>query len=311
MIDGHARPGNVGGLIALHVPQVVPDRIVIVSGTTSKTSDSIEGALRRALGMPVLPVNLPADFHNSHYVATMSTGRKAFVKVFDDVCYWRRTIAAVAPAQVLRTPRLLDHGELGHDRWWISYEWVEMEPFTPTAENLRQIGRMLGRLHAGTHGATEGFARHDLDAEITERAAALAKLDADAADRVRALSARWTPTASPDDIGLIHGDFHWRNVGMADGAPVLFDLENMQAAQPIVDFGKLVDLDGLADDTQREAFFQGYERHAAPVWPWPEAMRVVRLWTTVGVLVYSLTLGFNNFAAHGRRRLAELEALDA
>ncbi|SMC99184.1 hypothetical protein [Kibdelosporangium aridum] len=49
-----------------------------------------------------------------------------------------------------------------------------------------------------------------------------------------------------------------------------FDVENMQAAQPILDFGKLVDLDDLADAGQWEAFFQGYEQQAAPVWPWPK-----------------------------------------
>lgn len=275
-------------------------------------SGSIESVLQRALGISVVPVNAPADFRNVHYVATMSSGGKAFVKVFDDLSYWRRAIAAASTAaEVLRTPRLLDCGDLGPDRWWASYEWIDMEPFTPTTENLRQIGRMLGRLHVGTRGATEGFARHDLDAEIADRAAALAKLDAGAADRVRALYARWAPAVLPGDVGLIHGDFHWRNVGMADGVPLLFDLENVQAAQPIVDFGKLVDLDGLVDDAQREAFFQGYEQHAAPVWPWPETMRVVRLWTTVGVLVYSLGLGLNDFAAHGRRRLAELEAIES
>lgn len=74
-----------------------------------------------------------------------------------------------------------------------------------------------------------------------------------------------------------------------------------------MDFGKLVDLDGLRDEQSRTAFFRGYEREAAAVWPWDEAMRVVRLWTTCGVLCYSLTRGLADFAAHGYRRLAEFE----
>lgn len=82
----------------------------------------------------------------------------------------------------------------------------------------------------------------------------------------------------------------------------------MRAAAPLVDFGKLVDLGGLADDAHRAAFFRGYERYAAPVWPWPAALRAVRLWATAGVLVYSLALGLREFAQHGYRRLAELEA---
>ena len=86
-------------------------------------------------------------------------------------------------------------------------------------------------------------------------------------------------------------------------------IKNMRAGQPIVDFGKLVDLDGLADTAQRDAFFGGYERLAAPVWPWHESMRAVRLWTTAGVLVYSLAMGLDEFAAQGYRRLAELESI--
>lgn len=260
--------------------------------------------------MPVVPVNAPGDFHNVHYAATTSAGSRAFVKVFDDLGYWRRAIAAAATVEpLLRTPRLLDHGDLGPDRWWISYEWLDLEPFTPTTDHLRQIGAMLGRFHAGTRDVTEGFAQRDVDAELAERAGHLATIDEDAADRVRALHARWAPTELPGGIGLIHGDFHWRNVGVVDGTPVLFDLENVRVAQPILDFGKLVDLEGLADDVQRGAFFRGYEQHAVPVWPWPEAMRAVRLHTTAGVLVYSLAMGLTEFAAHGYRRLAELEAI--
>lgn len=268
----------------------------------------IETALRRALGRPVTSLNTSGAFHNVHFATTTSTGSTMFVKVFHEADYWGRAIAAAdAAAPLLRTPRLLDYGELGPDRWWISYEWIEMAPFTPTADHLRQVGAMVGRLHAGTRGAADGFAEFDLDGEIAERAGRLAKIDAYAADRVRAVHARWGPTELAGECALIHGDFHWRNVGVVDGAPILFDLENVRAAPPIMDFGKLVDLSGLLGDA--EAFFAGYEKHAAPVWPWPEAMRAVRLYVTTGVLTYSLAMGIDRFAAHGYRRLAELEAM--
>lgn len=270
---------------------------------------SIDGALRRTLGVAIVPLNAPGKLHNIHFRATTSAGSATFVKVFNDRDYWHRAIAAAVKAEpLLRTPRLLDYGELGPGHWWARYEWLDIEPFAPTTDHLEQLGAMLGQLHASTRGSVAGLTEHDLDAEIAERAGHLTALDADTADRVRALHARWGPTELPGDIGLIHGDFHWRNVGLVDGAPVLFDLESMRAAQPIVDFGKLVDLDGLTDNTQRKAFFQGYERHAAPVWPWGEAMRAVRLWTTCGVLVYSLAMGLDGFAAHGRQRLDELES---
>jgi hypothetical protein len=59
----------------------------------------------------------------------------------------------------------------------------------------------------------------------------------------------------------------------------------------------------------RDAFFGGYEGHAAPVWPWHEAMRAVRSLDYRRVLVYSLAMGLDEFAAHGYRRLAELESI--
>ena len=62
---------------------------------------------------------------------------------------------------------------------------------------------------------------------------------------------------------------------------MLLDLENMRVAAPLLDFGKLVDLGGLADSAHRAAFFRGYERYSAPAWPWPAALRAVRLWTVV------------------------------
>jgi hypothetical protein len=280
-----------------------------VAAVESAQAEPVDCALQRVIGMRVVPLGAPRDFHNIHFRASTAAGTAVFVKVFDDQGYWRRARAAAAMETLLRTPRLLDQGELGIDRWWISYEWVELRPFVPTAEHLCQVGAMLGRFHASTCGLTAGFGEHDLDAEIADHARRLADLDACAADRVRALHTRWRPTELLDDVGLIHGDFHWRNVALAGGEPMLFDLENMRAAAPLLDFGKLVDLDGLASDADRAAFFRGYERYAPPpVWPWPAALRSVRLWTTAGVLVYSLALGLREFARHGYRRLAELEA---
>jgi hypothetical protein len=271
--------------------------------------EPIVTVLRRTLGGRVEPVGAAREFHNVHFRMTTAAGASMFVKVFEDQGYWNRAKAAAAVEELLRTPRLLDRGELGPGRWWISYEWVDLTPFVVTPDHLRQVGTMLGRLHASTLGAVTGFGEHDLDAEIAERARHLDDLDPDAANRVRALHAQWGPTELPGAVGLIHGDFHWRNVALADGEPILFDLENMRAGAPLIDFGKLIDLDGLAGNVQRDAFFRGYELHADPVWPWPEAMRAVRLWTTTGVLVYSLAMGLREFAAHGYRRLAELETI--
>lgn len=272
--------------------------------------DNLAVDLSRALGVRVTLLGDGSEFHNVHFRATTSAGTRLFVKVLDDAAYWRRAIAAASAVAPLMagTPQLLEHGELGAGRWWLAYEWLaDLAPFEPTPRTLKQVGALLGRLHAATRGATQGFTCHDVDVEITERAGHLAAMDDAAADRVLALQTRWGPTELPGEIGLIHGDFHWRNVGLAAGVPVVFDLENVQAAHPLVDFGKLLDLDGLPRDANREAFFRGYDREADPVLPWDVALRAVQLWTTTGVLVYSLTRGLTDFAAHGYRRLAELE----
>ncbi|WP_371878937.1 phosphotransferase [Amycolatopsis roodepoortensis] len=73
---------------------------------------------------------------------------------------------------------------------------------------------------------------------MADRVAHLDTIDPEAADRVRDLHARWGPTTLPGDIGLMHGDFHWRNIGVAAGQAVLFDLDNVQAAPALLDLGK-------------------------------------------------------------------------
>jgi hypothetical protein len=175
---------------------------------TSAPGDAVDDALARVLGMPVTPLGTIGDFHNVHFRATTNAGTAVFVKVFDDVAFWRRAIAAapIAEAVFPRTPRLLDHGRLGTGRWWLTYTWVDMVPFVATAPLLEELGAMVGRLHAETRGAAaEGFERHDLNAEITARAAILAAADPAAADRILTLQHRWGPVELPAE-GLIHGD---------------------------------------------------------------------------------------------------------
>lgn len=318
----HMRTGRTGPTchrqdvrrLALLVRTSIVDEPVIAHRTTGSVACSTIAALRRALNAPVTAVAMgPGAFHNTHFQATTAANTTLFVKVFTAADYWQRAITAAAVTeQLIRTPRLLDHGELRTadrgNRWWISYEWLDLTPFTPTPRLLEQAGEMLGWLHAATRGQLAGFDQHDLDAEITERAGHLASIDRGAADRIRALHAQQGPARLPGTTGLIHGDLHFGNLAVHHGEPILLDMENVRAAPPIVDFSKLLDLGGLDDPAHRDALFTGYTRHAPPVLPWPCAMRSVRLWTTAGVLVYAHATGLSSFAAHGYRRLAELEA---
>ncbi|GAA1983567.1 aminoglycoside phosphotransferase family protein [Amycolatopsis minnesotensis] len=273
---------------------------------------ALQVMLGGVLGCRVFPLgSARGRFHNRHFRAEAPTGRPVFVKLFDDRGYWRRAVAADALARdVLRTPRVLEYGELAaQQRWWVAYDWVDLDPqarLTPAL--VAQVGEMVGQLH--TLPVPAGLTRHDVDAEILARADALEPADPGAADRIRALRARWGPAAIEGE-SVIHGDLHRGNIGVSHaGEPIVFDLENVRRAHPLLDFAKLADLDQLADPGERDAFHRGYQRHATPVWPWPvEAMRVIRLWATAGVLVYSHARRLPNFAGHGYRRLAELEGL--
>lgn len=100
---------------------------------------SVEDALGRMFRGQVLQLGNQGEFHNRHFRAVASWGEPVFVKVFDDASYWARAIAAATPVELLlRTPRMLDHGRLGPERWWISYQWVDLEPFAPTARRSRR-----------------------------------------------------------------------------------------------------------------------------------------------------------------------------
>lgn len=48
---------------------------------------------------------------------------------------------------------------------------------------------------------------------------------------------------------------------------------------------------------------------SAAVFPWPAAMRYVRLWHAAGVLVYARARGLVTFAAHGEEILSVIERL--
>ncbi|MDQ3576703.1 MAG: phosphotransferase [Actinomycetota bacterium] len=279
--------------------------------TTGRADEPEQAALSRLLAMSLTRLATPGEYHNQHFQGRGRSGTRVFVKLFDDAGYWTRAIRAAPLAELYggRTPQLLDHGELAPDRWWLVYEWVELAEFRPTVAHIVRAGELLGRLHRATTGLhlDRDFRRHDLDEEITARVSALHSLDPAAADRVRTLRSRWEDFDLTREVCVIHGDVHWRNLGIdPDGGIVLYDWENTASGHPLLDFGKLIDLP-LIDPTDRRAFMHGYQLHANQLYPWPDAVALVRLWTTVGVLVYALSRGLPDFAAHGYAVLRQLE----
>lgn len=272
-----------------------------------------EAGLARSLNMSLTPCTRTGDHHNEHFRGRTPSGTLVFVKLLDDAGYWRRAVRAAAVAESVagRTPRLLDHGEFGNDRWWLIYEWADLATFTPTTTNIERAGELLGELHHATREMhlADDFERYDLDRDIEERIAALDALDPTAAERVRSVRARWGVMDIPDEVCFMHGDVHWSNFGIdGTGEVVWYDWENAARGHPVVDFGKLVDL-GLSGSADRDAFLRGYHRHAPTIYPWPPIMGLVRLWCTAGVLVYALARGMSRFADHGYEVLGRLECL--
>ena len=158
--------------------------------------------LASLLGMPLTPCTEAGQYHNQHFRGRSSSGAPVFVKLLDDLGYWRRAVRAGPLVESVggRTPRLLDYGELGQDRWWLVYEWCQMEEFTPTATNIEAAGELLGQLHHATSGLhlDQDFERYDLRNEIEKRATTLEVLDPVAAERVRATLDCWAPVQVPD-----------------------------------------------------------------------------------------------------------------
>lgn len=262
--------------------------------------------LERALGVPVTPWQRAGEFHNQHFRAD-----GIFVKVLDNPVCHRHAIQAAPLAEQLvpRTPRLLGHGELGPDRWWLSYEWVELAPFDPTPEAVETAGEMLGRLHRSSAGLDLGDQLEPLElrTEIEHRLSVLDRIDADAAARVRKVRAEFDGVELTGKPVLLHGDVHWKNFGVdADGAIWWFDWEDAGYGHPLLDFGELAGFP-LSEPAVREHFLRGYHRHAEPVYPWPEAMALVRLHTATGVLVYALARDLPKFAQQGYALLDALE----
>ncbi|GAB2791708.1 phosphotransferase family protein [Amycolatopsis magusensis] len=270
-------------------------------------SSSDQRELERALGVPVTACPRAGEFHNLHYRAD-----GIFIKVLDNPECHRHAVQAAPLAEELvpRTPRLLGHGDLGPDRWWLSYEWVDLAQFEPAPAAVETAGEMLGHLHRASAGMglDDRLDRLDLRTEIDHRLSVLDRIDGAAADRVRKVRDRFDGVELTGQSVLLHGDVHWKNFGVdADGRIWWFDWEDAGYGHPLLDFGELADFP-LSEPAVRDAFLRGYHRHAEPVYPWPEAMSLVRLHTAAGVLVYALARDLPKFAQQGYALLAALEA---
>jgi hypothetical protein len=80
--------------------------------------------------------------------------------------YWRRAIRAAPLAEDIlnNTPTLLDRGELGDDRWWLTCEWHDLSQFTPRPGRIEAAG---GHRPPASHHPSNGVELVHPDGALT------------------------------------------------------------------------------------------------------------------------------------------------
>jgi inosine/xanthosine triphosphate pyrophosphatase family protein len=122
--------------------------------------------------------------HNTHYRGTLPDGAGLFVKVISDSPgYYTAEVRAaeILAGTTIATPRLIRHGALDETHRWLAFQWHDFLTFTPTPQQIRDAGELLGRLHAETRGTRDSQLRRygNVNALILEKTAQVARLDAD------------------------------------------------------------------------------------------------------------------------------------
>ena len=134
-------------------------------------------------------------------------------------------------------------------------------------ERLRQIGRLIGRMHAvGAGGAAPARPRVTVDRYVTEPIDVLmagAHVPPALAPRYRDLARRIADVARPllerSAMQRIHGDLHRGNIVWATDGPILLDFDDFVTGPPVQDVWLLAP--GHAEDARRARaqLLEGYE----------------------------------------------------
>lgn len=273
-------------------------------------------ALQAALGGAVVPlVGSGQAHHNTHYRGVLADG-DVFVKVIDDQpAYYTAEVRAarhLAPTDI-RTPRLVRHGILDDGRRWLTYEWHDLRPFTPSPPQVERVGQLLGSLHAATRGVIDAELRNypTLHELVAGKIARVAQFDTALANRIRHLHDTLSSAATTEldsRVCLLHGDMGWRNIHLdAHDDTWLIDFEHAAIGHPVLDFAKLWDRE-LDDPTTRETFLRGYHQHQPTDTGQPDQINNVRLWAAAGIVPYARPRGDHDFEQHAMRILNRLEA---
>lgn len=266
----------------------------------------------RLTALPGQDPNRDLTYNNPHYRAA-SGARRLFVKVIaEEHFYTAETTAAQLLATVpIATTVLLDHGALSTGGHWIAYEWADLSPCDPTPKTLHRAGQVLGLLHHHTRGIHHpGLPRYASAASLaTRKIDAVARFDPELACQLRALHTRLADQLDPrddDPVGLLHGDYGWRNLTQQAGRLCVVDFERAAIGPASLDFAKLLDRE-LDTPEDLAAFKAGYTQYAT--WPSAAAQNMTRLKAVAAITGYARSRGDLAFGQHGLKILRRLQDL--
>ncbi|MEV3858707.1 aminoglycoside phosphotransferase family protein [Streptomyces sp. NPDC050095] len=274
----------------------------------------IRTQIASAVQCDLVPLTHDQRHNNTHFRGDRDGTPHLFIKVTDSARSYASETGALAllHSTDLPTPRLVTHGALGQDRRWLAYVWHDLRSFDPVPDNIANAGRLLGRLHATTTGATSPqLRRYDAISDLIEvKAALVAEFDRPLAARVRALQdtiLAQTTTTLGDDTCLLHGDMGWRNLHQdAEHHLWIFDFEHAAIGHPLLDFAKLWDRELDTDDV-RKTFLAGYRVEQPDIAMDVTTIDAVRLWAAAGIFPYARPRQDHAFERHAYLILDRLE----
>ena len=243
--------------------------------TPDRVLDAVEIGGLRCTGR-CLPVRA---FENRVYEVELEDERRLIVKFYRPGRWSRKTIleehgflAELAAAEIPVVPPI----DLGTGTTLAETDGILYAAFPRVRgrtldegddERLRQIGRLIGRMHAiGAARKAPHRERLTIERYVTEPVDTIMKgkfINEPLAGRYRDLTMkiadRVAEPLSKARTQRIHGDLHWGNVIWATDGPIMLDFDDMLTGPPVQDVWLLGRGDSPEARAVREQVIAGYE----------------------------------------------------